>query len=103
MAGDVEHIVDAAKDPEISIVVALGSVAGKVKIGTAGPFREIGLDVTLVVAPDRAQHRWPWFGDGEQTSTDVDSLAGRIEQVRGVAREGFRRAARFGGCDSGQR
>ena len=55
VSGDVEHVVDAAEDPEVAVVVALGAVAGEVEVGPAGPLREVRLHVARVVAPDGAQ------------------------------------------------
>ena len=59
--GDVvarhEHdVVDAAEQPEVALVVALGAVAGEVLAVEAAPVR---VAVTLRVAPDAAQHRRP--------------------------------------------
>ena len=56
VAGDVHDVVDAAEQPEVAVVVALGAVAGEVPAGEARPVR---LRVALGVAPDAAQHRRP--------------------------------------------
>src|SRR5215510_10786609 len=51
VAGDVEHVVDAAGDPVVAVLVALHAVAREV---VAGELREVGLLEALVVAPDGA-------------------------------------------------
>ena len=33
MAGDIDHIVDAAHDPEVAVLVAPGAVAGEIAAG----------------------------------------------------------------------
>src|SRR5450759_4557574 len=102
MAGDVQHVIDPAQYPEISVTIALCTIAREIQIGTARPFREVRLDVALVVAPYRAQHRWPRLGEREQSSTDLDALAGGIEKVRAVTGQRFRRASRLRRRDSRQ-
>ena len=49
VAGDVDHVVDAAGDPVVAVVVAAAAVAGEVEPGKAG---EVGLVEAFVVAPD---------------------------------------------------
>src|SRR3979409_2265569 len=95
MSRDVEDIVDPAKEPEITIAVPLDAVAREIQIGPARPFREIGLHVSIVIAPDRAQHRWPRFGECEQSAADFDAFALRIEKIRGVTRQRLRRTSWF--------
>ena len=56
MSGDVENVVDAANDPEISIFIAPGAVAGQILPFVFAP---ILFFVALPVAVNRAQHRWP--------------------------------------------
>src|SRR5881398_1065371 len=103
MAGDVEHIVDASENPQIAIVVTLGAIARKVQVRTPGPFCEIGLNVSLVVPPNRAEHRRPWLGHCEQTATDFNALGGRVEKIGGVTGQWFCRASRLGRRDSRER
>ena len=43
VAGDVQHVVDAAEDPVVAVVVALGAVAREVEVGAARPLREVRL------------------------------------------------------------
>ena len=62
MTGHVEHVVDAAHDPEVTVLVLPATVAGEV-----GPFdfAPINFLITLRVAPDAAQHVRPRFADDE--------------------------------------
>ena len=57
---DDEHdVVDAAEQPEVAVVVALGAVAREVLAVEAAPVR---VAVALGIAPDAAQHRRPRAG-----------------------------------------
>src|SRR5690606_36509973 len=47
VAGNVEHVVDAAGDPVVTVVVSTSAVAGEVH---ALEGLEIGIDVAIVVA-----------------------------------------------------
>ena len=62
MARDEHDVVDAAEQPEVAVVVALGAVAGEVHAREPAPVR---LAVALRVAPDPAQHRRPRPGEHE--------------------------------------
>src|SRR4029450_4642168 len=102
MAGDVEHVVHASEDPEVAIVVALGTVTWKVEVRTTRPLREIRLHVPLVVVPDRAKHRGPWLGDGQETSAHGNLGAFGIQQRGRVSGKRASRAAGFSRRHSGQ-
>ena len=56
VAGDVHHVVDAAEQPEVAVLVDPRAVAGEVDVAVARPVR---LAVALVVPVDPAQHRRP--------------------------------------------
>ena len=62
VAGDVDHVVDAAGDPVVAVLVAPAAVAGEVlaRIGL-----EVGVDEALMVAIDRAHHARPGIGDAQ--------------------------------------
>ena len=62
VAGDVDHVVDAAGDPVIAVGVAPAAVAGEVVAGIGG---EIGLHEALVVAIDRAHLPRPGIRDAQ--------------------------------------
>src|SRR5205807_7697798 len=56
MPGDVHDIVDAAKQPEVAVLVHAGAVTREVHVVEPPPAR---LSVALVVLMDPAQHRRP--------------------------------------------
>ena len=56
VAGDVHHVVDAAEQPEVSVLVDARSVAGEVRVGVLRPVR---LHVAVVILVDPAQHCGP--------------------------------------------
>ena len=55
VAGDVDHVVDAADHPEVAVLVLARGVADEV--GLLAELREVGLDVAVVLLVERAQHR----------------------------------------------
>ena len=62
VAGDVEHVVDAADDPEVAVLVAARAVTGEIHALELAPVR---LLVARLVAPDATQHRGPRLADDE--------------------------------------
>ena len=56
VAGDVHHVVDAAEQPEVAVLVDSRAVAGEVHAGELYP---VGRAETRVVAVDAARHRRP--------------------------------------------
>ncbi|EKD38226.1 MAG: hypothetical protein ACD_75C00814G0001 [uncultured bacterium] len=52
VTGDIDNVVHPAHDVHIAILVDISTVAGLV---VAGEFRHIGLDETLVIAPESSQ------------------------------------------------
>ena len=79
VAGDVEHVVDAAEQPEVAVVVALGAVAGEVDVGR--PLAPVLLHVALRVAVDAAQHRRPRPRQREQPAADAFDRFARSASV----------------------
>src|SRR5262245_35168431 len=59
---DVQHVIDAAGDPVVAVLVALRTVAGEV---AAGESLEVRVDEALVIAEHRAHLAWPAVGDHE--------------------------------------
>ncbi len=53
----IQDIVDAAHDPVVAVLIAIGGVTGNVV--TILEFFPIGAEVTIVVVPNRTQHRRP--------------------------------------------
>ena len=94
VAGDVEHVVDAAEQPEVAVGVALGAVAGEV--GAVVPPAPVRLDVALGVAVDAAQHRRPRPRQREQAAAGLDLLAARVADLGGDAGERPRRGPGLG-------
>src|SRR2546422_6319571 len=65
MAADVDHVVDAAHDPKIAVFISPRAIAGKID---ALDLRPVLLLVTLVIAPNRSQHRRPGTCDYQITT-----------------------------------
>ena len=84
VAGDVDHVVDAAGDPVIAVRVAAAAVAGEV---LAGIGREVGVDEALVVAVDRAHLAGPGVGDAEIAGGRAfQHLALGVDELRAARR-----------------
>ena len=62
MARDVEHVVDATRDPVVAVFVAPRAVAGEIATGKR---LEVGVDETLVVAEHGAHLSRPAVGQDE--------------------------------------
>ena len=100
VAGNIEHIVEAADDPEVSLFVATGAVACGVEAFVIGP---VGFFVAVLVAIDRADHRWPWFADHEAAVlVGFAFLAGIVEDGGIDAEEGQGCGAGLAGGGTGQ-
>ena len=94
VAGDVEHVVDAAHDPEVAVLVAAGAVAGEVDVRHLAP---VLLAVALVVAVDGPQHRRPGLLDDQQAAlVGRHRLALPVHDLGHDARQRPRRRARLG-------
>ena len=102
VAGDVDHVVDAADDPEVAVLVLARGVADEV--GLLAELREVGLDEAVVVLVERAQHRRPRPREHEQALAVVDRLAvALVDDLGRDPRERPRRRARLGRGDPRQR
>src|SRR5258707_6615555 len=96
VAGDVDHIVDAAGDPVIAVGIAPAAVAGEV---FAGIRLEIGVDEALMVAIDRAHHSRPGIDDAEVAGRGaLEHLSLSIDDLRNDAKKWLRGRARLEGC-----
>ena len=95
VAGDVEHVVDAADDPEVAVLVAARAVAGEVHVRDHVPVR---LEVALVVAPERARHRRPRPLDDE-----LAALVRGARRRRGPSRRRCRRRRTAAPCSRASR
>jgi len=102
VAGDVEHVIEAADDPEIAVFVAARAVARGVN--AAGVIRPVSGLVALLVAVNRADHGRPRLADDEAPVLAVFAFLARVIEDRGVdAEEGPRGGAGLAGRGSGQR
>ena len=72
----VHDVVDPAEQPEVSVVVDLGAVAGEVLALETAPVR---LPVPLRVAVDAAQHGRPGLRQGQIAAAAFDLLAGVVD------------------------
>src|SRR4029079_7332500 len=77
VAADVDHVVDAAHDPVVAVVVLAGVVASEV---VALELRPVLLFVAVVIAPDAAEHAGPGTADAEHAAlVRFDGLASFVE------------------------
>jgi len=56
VAGDVDHVVDAAGDPVVSVLVAPAAIAGKIEAGIS---LEIGFEEAAMIVPHGAHLAGP--------------------------------------------
>src|SRR5690348_4511253 len=100
MAGDVHHVVDAAEEPEIAVLVDARSVTDEVRVLPAVP---VSLLVPLRVAKNAAQHCRPGLADDEVATTAGGHLLALVVEDCGVdGGEGLRRASGLQGGDAWQ-
>src|SRR5688572_5795820 len=87
MARYVQHVVDAADDAEVALLVHARAVAGEIELGleVGGP---VGLLVALGVAPTRARHRRPGLADHQDPAlAAADRVPGLGHDVGEDARQ----------------
>jgi len=95
MPRDVDHVVDPSDDPQVSVLVADRCVPDQVGLGAEA--RPVRLDVALVVAVERAQHRGPRAREHEQPLALLDAFARLlVDHVGDDARQRVGRRARLG-------
>ena len=58
IAADQKHVVNAADDPDVAVLIFAGAIAGEVP-ALLGEFAPVLVDVALRVAIDGAQHARP--------------------------------------------
>src|ERR1044072_2076991 len=89
MAGDVDNVIDAPRDPVISVLVSSATVTGDI---LARIVLEIRVDETLMVAVDRAHLARPGFDDAQVAAAGAFNLfAFCIDDLRHDAEEWARR------------
>mmetsp|Transcript_1801 Transcript_1801/g.5446 ORF Transcript_1801/g.5446 Transcript_1801/m.5446 type:complete len:469 (+) Transcript_1801:145-1551(+) len=90
VARHVDHVVHAAGDPVVAVLIAAAAVAGEVEAGDG----EVGLLVPLVVAEDVADGRRPRRLDSEEALACAFLLLALLVDDGGLhAEEGTHRAA----------
>ncbi len=97
---DVHHVVDAAEQPEVAVLVDPRAVAGEVEAREALPVRR---PEPRVVAEDAARHRRPRPLEDEVAAALLDLLALLVDDRRGDPGERLRRRAGLRRRHSGQR
>src|SRR6516164_9659736 len=99
--GNVEHIVHAAHDPEIAILILTGAVGGEVGLRDLVP---VLLAIAFVVAVDRAQHGRPWLANHQEPAlVRRHRVALFVHDFGHDAGEWARGRAGFGGDGAGER
>src|SRR5690606_30433856 len=83
VAGDVEHIVDTPCNAEISPVCAAHSTVTS-EVVAFEFFREIALFEALGIAPNGADHGWPWFFHHKNTARTVGYVLTRLVNDAGI-------------------
>src|SRR5690606_8609182 len=101
VARDVNDVVDAAKNPEVTVVVLARAVACEIAARNLTPLG--GLE-TIIVAVNRAQHARPRLVDDQKSAGAAsDFFALFIDDLRLDAKEGQRRRSGNGRRHAGQR
>src|SRR5947209_19789320 len=77
VAADFAHVVYAAEEPEVALLVALGAVAGEVPLPELRP---VGLLVALGITVDAAEHPGPRRLEDEESR--VHRFALLVHDVR---------------------
>src|SRR4051794_10397458 len=62
MPRDIQHVIDAADDPEVTVLVPTGPITREV---TSLHFAPVSLLKPLLVSVNRAKHRGPGLSDHE--------------------------------------
>ena len=93
VAGDVEHVVDAAHHPVVAVLVSAGTVAGEVVF--AVELAEVRFDEPVVVAVQRAEHVRPGLRHHEQAPLiGAERFALLVDDVGHDARQRLGAASR---------
>ena len=107
MACHVDDIVDASEQPDVAIGIGASTVARE--IDGRAKLAPVGVDIALVVAPDRAQHRGPWALQCQvATAADCDLVALLVDDhglhpwQRSNRRAGLRRREAWQGRQHGR-
>src|SRR4030095_15533138 len=99
---DIQHIVNAAEQPEEPVLIAFRAVAGEVHIRR--PAAPVLSHIALRITVDAAQHRRPWTRQREEPAASAgDRIALLGFDLRLDARKRSRRRARLRRRESWQR
>src|SRR6185295_13431976 len=103
VAGYIEHVVDAAHDPEVTVEIAARAITGEVILALEF-FWVVALAEAVRIAPDVADHRRPRFLDDQNAAfAFLDIVAGLIDDRRNDARQRHGAGAGFQWRGPGQR
>src|SRR5262245_13983807 len=97
----VEDVVNATQQPEVTVFVALGAVAGEIDV--APPPVPILFYVAIHVAVDAPQHSGPWLREGEEAAPHIDRCPIVATNLGRDARERAGGRSRLGSSDAGER
>src|SRR5215469_16759076 len=101
MTGDIEHIVNSANNPEITIFIPARSVASEIH---SLKFAPVLFSVPFFVAPNGPKHGRPWFSDHQFSSHIWGDLFALVIHYRSInSKERQRRATRLRWSRSWQR
>ena len=71
-AGTIQHVIDPAHDPEVTVLIAVCAVAAAVRVLVLAPVLFLE---ALVVPPDPAQHAGPWFAAVSYTHLTLPTIS----------------------------
>ena len=94
MPTDIENIINAAHDPEVSALIAARAVAGEIHARYAAPVR---FDESLPITIHAAQHARPWLANDQQTASVRALLIAGIVNDCGVDTKHWDRATSWHG------
>src|SRR6516165_7027570 len=101
MTGDIDDVVDPAREPIKPVLVPAGAVAGEIEPRKC---REIGLYEPLMITKHRAHHAGPSAGKAEVSFAGTPyHLAVTVDDGRFDTKEGSRRGAWLQRCGTGDR
>ena len=71
MARNIHHIIDSTHKPDGTVIIELGTIAGKINSWKTRP---VGFFIAFGLTPDTAQHRWPWLIKNEKTTMSISNF-----------------------------
>src|SRR5262249_13076756 len=99
MARNIDHIVDAAHDPEITVFIAPGAIAREIHSGNLTPVLFL---VSFGISINRPQHRRPGTLDNEKAALISSNwISMTIDDIDNDTRQWSSRRSRLGGNCTG--